>query len=210
MRIFAYEVRPDEVDAFGRMARAYGADIELSSEVPAPATAELAAGCEGVSILGQGRADRELLRLWHETGVRYLSTRTVGHNHIDLDAARKLGIGVCNATYPPNGVADFTVMMMLMCLRHYKQAMWRGQVNDFSLEGLQGRDFKDLTVGIVGTGRIGTQVIFRDSAVACSPTRHTATPRPRNSAPTSTSIRCCARATSSACIRRSPRKPGIS
>lgn len=174
MRIFAYEVRPDEVDAFGRMARAYGADIELSSEVPAPATAELAAGCEGVSILGQGRADRELLRLWRELGVSYLSTRTVGYNHIDLDAARELGIGVCNATYPPNGVADFTVMMMLMCLRHYKQAMWRGQVNDFSLEGLQGRDLKDLTVGIVGTGRIGTQVMRNLSGFGCRMLAHSA------------------------------------
>lgn len=174
MRIFAYEVRHDEVDAFGRMARIYGADIELSSEVPAPATAELAAGCEGVSILGQGRADRELLRLWRELGVSYLSTRTVGYNHIDLDAARELGIGVCNATYPPNGVADFTVMMMLMCLRHYKQAMWRGQVNDFSLEGLQGRDFKDLTVGIVGTGRIGTQVMRNLSGFGCRMLAHSA------------------------------------
>ena len=174
MRIFAYEVRPDEVDAFGRMARAYGADIELSSEVPAPATAELAAGCEGVSILGQGRADRELLRLWRELGVSYLSTRTVGYNHIDLDAARELGIGVCNATYPPNGVADFTVMMVLMCLRHYKQAMWRGQVNDFSLEGLQGRDLKDLTVGIVGTGRIGTQVMRNLSGFGCRMLAHSA------------------------------------
>lgn len=174
MRIFAYEVRPDEVDAFGRMARAYGADIELSSEVPAPATAELAAGCEGVSILGQGRADRELLRLWRELGVSYLSTRTVGYNHIDLDAARELGIGVCNATYPPNGVADFTVMMVLMCLRHYKQAMWRGQVNDFSLEGLQGHDLKDLTVGIVGTGRIGTQVMRNLSGFGCRMLAHSA------------------------------------
>lgn len=174
MRIFAYEVRPDEVDAFGRMARAYGADIELSSEVPAPATAELAAGCVGVSILAQGRADRELLRLWRELGVSYLSTRTVGYNHIDLDAARELGIGVCNATYPPNGVADFTVMMMLMCLRHYKQAMWRGQVNDFSLEGLQGRDLKDLTVGIVGTGRIGTQVMRNLSGFGCRMLAHSA------------------------------------
>lgn len=174
MRIFAYEVRPDEIDAFGRMARIYGADIVFSSEVPAPATAELAADCEGVSILGQGRADRELLRLWRELGVSYLSTRTVGYNHIDLDAARELGIGVCNATYPPNGVADFTVMMMLMCLRHYKQAMWRGQVNDFSLEGLQGRDLKDLTVGIVGTGRIGTQVMRNLSGFGCRMLAHSA------------------------------------
>ena len=64
--------------------------------------------------------------------VHYISTRTIGYNHIDIEQAEKLGIHVCNASYAPNGVADFTIMMMLMCLRQYKQALWRGQVNDFS------------------------------------------------------------------------------
>lgn len=99
--------------------------------------------------------------------MRYLSTRTVGYNHIDLVRARELGIRVCNASYAPNGVADFTVMMILMCLRHYKQAMWRGQVNDFSLQGLQGREMKDLTVGIIGSGKIGAQVIRNLSGFGC-------------------------------------------
>ena len=66
---------------------------------------------------------------------------------------------VCNANYAPNGVADFTVMMMLLVLRNYKPSLWRGQVYDFSLEGLQGREMRSLTVGIIGTGRIGTAVI---------------------------------------------------
>ena len=100
-------------------------------------------------------------------GVEYLSTRTVGYDHIDLSHAKAVGIRVCNASYAPNGVADFTVMLLLMCLRHYKQAMWRGQVNDFSLEGLQGREMKDLTIGVVGTGKIGAQVIRNLSGFGC-------------------------------------------
>ena len=54
--------------------------------------------------------------------VHYISTRTIGYNHIDIEQAEKLGIHVCNASYAPNGVADFTIMIMLMCLRQYKQA----------------------------------------------------------------------------------------
>ena len=99
--------------------------------------------------------------------VHYISTRTIGYNHIDLEQAEKLGIHVCNASYAPNGVADFTIMMMLMCLRQYKQALWRGQVNDFSLSGLMGREMKDLTVGVMGTGRIGAQVIRELSGFGC-------------------------------------------
>ncbi|MDE5933677.1 MAG: lactate dehydrogenase, partial [Lachnospiraceae bacterium] len=46
-------------------------------------------------------------------------------------------------------------------------AMWRGQVNDFSLNGLQGREMKDLTIGIMGTGRIGQQVMKNLSGFGC-------------------------------------------
>ena len=126
-----------------------------SGEVPTVENAVLTEGCQGVSILGQGKIDGPLLDVWHSLGVRYLSTRTVGYDHIDLTYAKKLGIRVCSASYAPNGVADFAVMLILMCLRHYKQAIWRGQVNDFSLNGLQGREMKDLTIGVVGTGKIG-------------------------------------------------------
>ena len=34
-----------------------------------------------------------------------------------------------------------------------------GQVNDYSLQGLEGREMKDLTIGIMGTGRIGQAVL---------------------------------------------------
>ena len=54
-----------------------------------------------------------------------------------------------------------------MCLRQYKQALWRGQVNDFSLQGLQGRDMNELTIGVMGTGRIGLQVLKNLSGFGC-------------------------------------------
>ncbi len=141
--------------------------MTLSNEVPSLDNADLVKGCEGVSTLGMGKIDRALLSRYRENGVRFVSTRTTGYNHIDLAAAKELGIAVCNAVYPPNSVADFTVMMILMCLRQYKQAMWRGQVNDFSLQGLQGRNMNDLTIGIMGTGRIGTQVLKNLSGFGC-------------------------------------------
>jgi D-lactate dehydrogenase len=167
MKIAVYEVREDEKQDLACLAQSLAVELRLCAEVPCAANAAFADGCEGVSILGQGRIDRALLERWRSGGVQCLSTRTIGYNHIDLAAAAALGIRVCNAAYDPNGVADFTVMMLLMCLRHYKQAMWRGQVNDFSLGGLQGREMKDLTVGIVGAGRIGTQVIRNLSGFGC-------------------------------------------
>lgn len=167
MKIMVYEARANELSELHAQGEALGVELAVSEAVPSLENAALAAGCQGVSILGQGRINAPLLEAWHALGVRYLSTRTVGYNHIDLARARELGIRVCNASYAPNGVADFTVMMILMCLRHYKQAMWRGQVNDFSLQGLQGREMKDLTIGIIGSGKIGAQVIRNLSGFGC-------------------------------------------
>lgn len=135
MKIFAYEVRKDEIAAFSAAAAKFHVEIVTSTLVPTLENAGLAAGCDGVTILGQGRIDRPLLERYRVLGIRCLSTRTIGSNHIDLQAAHELGIQVCSADYPPNGVADFTVMMILMCLRHYKQAMWRGRSTTFPWRG---------------------------------------------------------------------------
>ncbi|MDE7275787.1 MAG: lactate dehydrogenase, partial [Lachnospiraceae bacterium] len=167
MKIFAYEVREDEKRFLMDRAAEMGIILEQSGEIPSLDNADDTKGCVGVTILGQGKINEALLKVWHENGVRYLSTRTIGYDHIDIACAKALGIRVCNASYAPNGVADFTVMLMLMCLRNYKQAMWRGQVNDFSLKGLQGKEIRNMTVGIMGTGRIGQQVMKNLSGFGC-------------------------------------------
>ena len=167
MKILAFEVRDDEKKGLMETAQELGVELELSSEVPCMENVELVNGFEGVSVLGQGDINSELLSAWKKQGVDYVSTRTIGYNHIDVENARKIGIRVCNARYAPNGVADFTVMLMLMCLRNYKQALWRGQVNDFSLWGLQGKEMRSLTVGVMGTGRIGQAVIQNLRGFGC-------------------------------------------
>lgn len=116
-------------------------------------------GCDGVSSLGKVTFDEPLLKAMSEHGVRFLSTRTVGYNHIDLEAAKKYGIKVSNSGYPPDSVAEFTLMLILLCLRKYKQTLWRQQVNDYSLDALKGEVLGKMTVGVMGGGRIGGRVI---------------------------------------------------
>jgi len=167
MKILAFDVRDDEKDIFNQIAATDNVDVTLSKKSPTVKDIEAVKGYEGISILGMTKLNKELLTHLKEAGVKYISTRTIGFDHIDVKAANELELKICNAAYPPNGVADFTVMMMLMCIRQYKQAMWRGQVNDFSLQGLQGRDLNTMTVGVMGTGRIGAQVIKNLSGFGC-------------------------------------------
>ena len=167
MKIYAFEVRDDEREYFKELSQIPGIELELHSEgLTRTNISKLESGC-GVTVLGMYNYRRPELDMMKEHGVLCLSTRTIGYNHIDIDYARQIGLHVCNARYDPHGVADYTIMMMLLCLRNYKQALWRTQVNDFSLTGLMGRELKDLTVGIIGTGQIGSTVIKELSGFGC-------------------------------------------
>lgn len=159
MKLIAFEVREDEREIFRKLEKQYGVEIEYHQETLTPENVSLVNGYQAVTTLGMSYLDEPLLDLLKEAGVRYLSTRTVGYNHIRVDYAKKLGMVVSNTCYGPEGVADYTIMLILMSLRHYKQALYRGNVNDYSLTGLQGRELHNLTVGVIGTGRIGAAVV---------------------------------------------------
>lgn len=159
MKIKMYEVREDEKKAIERVAEELGVDVSISSNILTPQEAESLRGIDGVSILGRTTVNKELLDGLKKAGVGYVSTRTVGYNHMDVAYAAEVGIRLCNANYPPYGVAEFTIMLMLLALRKYKPAMWRQGVNDYSLSGLQGREIRNMTVGVMGTGKIGRAVI---------------------------------------------------
>jgi D-specific alpha-keto acid dehydrogenase len=93
--------------------------------------------------------------------VRYISTRSVGYNHIDIERAESVGISVENVAYSPDSVADYTLMLMLMAVRNAKSTISRAQAHDYRLNDMRGKELRDLTVGVIGTGRIGAAVMDR-------------------------------------------------
>lgn len=111
--------------------------------------------------------DRELIDKFYQLGIKCISTRTIGYDHIDWKYAKKLGMGITNVTYSPSSVADFTVMLILMGLRKMKHIMMRGDVQDFTLRGKLARELPGCTVGVIGTGRIGETVIRNLTGFGC-------------------------------------------
>ncbi|MBI2052456.1 MAG: hydroxyacid dehydrogenase [Candidatus Sungbacteria bacterium] len=90
-----------------------------------------------------------------------IAARSTGFDHIDLEHARAKNIAVANVpAYGSRTVAEFTFGLMLTLSRKIFSA--RRQMlesEDFSMEKLEGFDLKDKTLGVVGTGRIGRNVI---------------------------------------------------
>lgn len=148
----------DEAKYFKNISEGLGIDLIICKETPTLSNIHLAEGCDCISIITTP-IDAALIEKLHEMNVKMISTRTIGFDHIDLQCAKKLGLCVSNATYPASGVADYAIMLMMMACRNMKRIMERGNIQDFSLQGLMGRDFADMTIGIIGTGRIGETVI---------------------------------------------------
>ena len=141
--------------------------------------AELAVGDQCVSVGHKTHVRNSTLRALSRAGVRYLSTRSVGDNHIDVGFAESVGITVETVAYSPDSVADYTVMLMLMAVRHAKSVIRRADTHDFRLSDLRGKELRDLTVGVVGTGRIGSAVVARLGGFGCRVLTHDNRPQHR-------------------------------
>lgn len=167
MKVFVFSYRDfDEAEYFTKCSQELGIELGICREAPSLENLNLAEGYEYISIL-TSKIDSPLLEKMKELGIRMISTRTIGYDHIDCAKARELGIQISNAPYSPNGVADYAIMLMLMASRKMKHIMERSDIQDFSLKGIQGREFASFTVGIVGTGRIGKTVLKHLSGFGC-------------------------------------------
>ena len=157
----------DEAEWFEKYSQELGLTLSPCPDAPDMENiARVTEGCECVDII-TSQITREMMEEFAKSGIRYITTRTIGYDHIDLEAAKEFGIHVGNAPYGPNGVADYTVMLILMSIRKMKRILERTNIQDYTLQGIQGRELKDLTVGVIGTGRIGRTVIRNLSGFGC-------------------------------------------
>lgn len=165
--MMVYNLREfDERPYFDQYAEKYGIRIVSTAESPTLENADLAKGCRFVNVITTP-IQRPLLERFHALGVRYLVTRTIGYDHIDTKAAQELGIQIANTPYGPDGVAEYTILLMLMCIRKMRSVQHRFEGQDYTLKGLLGRELSDMTVGVIGTGRIGTRLIQMLTGFGC-------------------------------------------
>lgn len=166
MKILAYSHRSDETEYFNKFKEKYNVDLTLTEEAPNLETANLAKGFDAISIITTP-INAELMQKFCEIGVKFISTRTIGYDHVDIKKAKELNMHIGNVTYSPRSVADYATMLILMATRKMKPILERSRVQDYSLIGVQGKELHNLTVGVIGTGRIGRTVIKNLSGFDC-------------------------------------------
>jgi D-lactate dehydrogenase len=123
-------------------------------------TAKLAEGCNAVCCFVNDTIDKPVLEILHTMGINLVALRCAGFNNVDLDAATRLGICIARVPeYSPYAVAEHAVGLILTLNRNIHRAHNRIRENDYSLHGLMGFDLHGKTVGVIGSGKIGSVFI---------------------------------------------------
>jgi D-specific alpha-keto acid dehydrogenase len=165
--ITVYGCGQDEAALFAQMAPRFGVVPTITDAAVSEDNSGLALGNRCISIGHKTQVSNAALLALSHAGVAYISTRSVGYNHLDVNYAERVGISVETVAYSPDSVADYTLMLMLMTVRHAKALIRRIDRHDYRLNDARGKELRDLTVGVVGTGRIGTAVIERLQGFGC-------------------------------------------
>jgi D-specific alpha-keto acid dehydrogenase len=123
MGITIYGCGQDEAALFREMAPRLGVVPTITEASVSEGNIELALGNRCISIGHKTQVTNSTLLALSEAGVAYISTRSVGYNHIDVEYAEAVGISVETVAYSPDSVADYTLMLMLMAVRHAKSVV---------------------------------------------------------------------------------------
>ena len=138
----------------------------------------LALGDRCISVGHKTPITNATLLALSRAGVRYISTRSIGvQPHRRGLRGERRHLASRNVTYSPDSVADYTLMLMLMAVRHAKSIICRADIYDYRLHDVRGKELRDLTVGVIGTGRIGTAVLDRLRGFGCRVLTHDSRPR---------------------------------
>jgi len=167
MGIAIYGCGPDEAVLFREMAPRFGVMPTITEAAVSEANIELAFGNRCISVGHKTRIKISTLFALSQAGVTYISTRSIGYNHINVSYAESVGITVENVAYSPDSVADYTLMLMLMAVRNAKSIIRRADSHDYRLNDVRGKELRDLTIGVIGTGRIGAAVVDRLRGFGC-------------------------------------------
>lgn len=118
--------------------------------------ASLAAEHEGVCAFVNDQLDQSVLQKLSAQDTKLVALRCAGFNHVDLEAARDLGVTVARVpAYSPEAVAEHTIALILSLNRKTHKAYARVREGNFALDGLLGFNLHGCSVGIIGTGGIG-------------------------------------------------------
>ncbi|WP_454621961.1 2-hydroxyacid dehydrogenase [Bradyrhizobium cenepequi] len=157
MKVALFSTHEFEREFFMRANIPLHHELLFNSETLHQGTAVMAKDIPAVCVFLTDELDAATLSVLARGGTKLLALRSAGYNNVDLEAAARLGITVVRVpAYAPAAIAEHAIALMLTLNRHIHKAYNRVREGNFDLNGLLGFNMSGKTIGIVGTGKIGT------------------------------------------------------
>jgi D-lactate dehydrogenase len=157
MKIALFGSKSYDAEYFGIAATHFSHEITHFETRLRTRTAYLATGHDAVCVFVNDVVDHECIAVLKELGIKAIALRCAGFNNVDLEAASEKGIRVVRVpAYSPESVAEHALALILTLNRKTHKSYNRVRDGNFSLERLIGFNLSGKTVGVIGTGQIGS------------------------------------------------------
>lgn len=157
IKMICFGARKNEQPFFEALNK-YGYELTLVEALLTEENIDLVKGHNAVMLRGNCNAQKRNLDIMKKESVKYLLTRTVGYDHIDLAEAKKLGFDLIARVpgYSPNAISELALTLGMMLVRNTAAMTNQTRQGDFNvLPSYFSREVRLMTVGVIGVGRIG-------------------------------------------------------
>lgn len=158
-KVLFYSSQDYDKDFFDSENKIYNWQLDYTSAQLNEETTVLAKGYTVICVFVNDIVNKDVLEKLNSFGIKIIALRCAGFNNVDIKAAEELGISVVRVpNYSPYSVAEHTIALISTLNRKIHRSYTRVKEGNFSLNGLLGVDLHGKTVGIIGTGNIGSVV----------------------------------------------------
>ncbi|NLO44914.1 MAG: 2-hydroxyacid dehydrogenase [Clostridiales bacterium] len=158
-KIAFFDAKPYDKIYFDKMSEDYNFELKYIESKLNEHSAVMADGCDGVIAFVNDSADEKTIHRLHSMGINVLAMRSAGYNNVDFKSAFGKIHVLRVPAYSPFAVAEHAAALLLTLNRKIHRSYNRTREHNFSLSGLIGFDLHGKTVGVVGTGKIGSVFI---------------------------------------------------
>ncbi|VTS25221.1 D-lactate dehydrogenase [Streptococcus pseudoporcinus] len=165
MKIKLFNVRGEEAVLAEQWAKVNQVELSLDQGPLTPDTVKEVQGFDGIANAQIEPLDDSIYPILKEMGIKQIAQRSAGVDMYNLELAKENGIIISNVpSYSPESIAEFTVTIALNLIRKVELIRSNVKEHNFTWDlPIRGRVLGDMTVAIIGTGRIGlaTAKIFK-------------------------------------------------
>ena len=160
LKIMLFGVRDEEIPIIKAWSIRNEVQVDYTELNLTPETIEMAKGYDGVTISQVADLDVSLYPTLASYGIKQIAQRSAGFEMHDLTSATENGLIISNVpSYSPESIAEYAVTAALNLVRKTDLIREKVAEQDFRwMPAIRARVVKEMTVAIIGVGRIGSRV----------------------------------------------------